>query len=218
MWGNKNTINKTSAGRPSRDDRQRAGQAKTAPARVAREPAKKLRKLDKAPKAARAVKATRKEKAARGRQAVPPPKAVRDRLLLADGLGRGDGLPAPGGLLFPGGLHGTRGLRRLVQLSQLLRGLPRHPRRRGLCLPGALTVVPGGPAGRRLVDGVLVTPHVPSHRGHCMDVDHVGLAALLVEEASRNNDYVTDFHKPCTGARRRDRLNHPRRVIDQLYH
>src|SRR5450759_1504215 len=51
-----------------------------------------------------------------------------------------------------------------------------------------------------------------------MDVDHVGLAALLVEEAARNNDYVTDFHKPCTGARRRDRLNHPRRVIDQLYH
>src|SRR5674536_39091 len=161
MWGNKNTINKTSAGRPSRDDRQRAGQAKTAPARVAREPAKKLRKLDKAPKAARAVKATRKEKAARGRQAVPPPKAVREEKPVADGLGRGDGLPAPGGLLFPGGLHGTRGLRRLVQLSQLLRGLPRHPRRRGLCLPGALTVVPGGPAGRRLVDGVLVTPHVP---------------------------------------------------------
>ena len=78
MWGNKNTINKTSAGRPARDDRQRAGQAKTAPARVAREPAKKLRKLDKAPKAARAVKATRKEKAARGRQAVPAPKAVRE--------------------------------------------------------------------------------------------------------------------------------------------
>ena len=52
MWGNKNTINKTSAGRPARDDRQRAGQAKAAPARAAREPAKKLRKLDKAPKAA----------------------------------------------------------------------------------------------------------------------------------------------------------------------
>jgi cell division protein FtsB len=78
MWGNKNTINKTSAGRPARDDRQRAGQAKAAPARAAREPAKKLRKLDKAPKAAPAVKASRKEKAARGRQAVPPPRAVRE--------------------------------------------------------------------------------------------------------------------------------------------
>jgi len=76
MWGNRNTINKTSDGGPARVRRPRAEKAEAEPSRAAKARKKKLRKPDESLKAAGVAKASRKEKAPRARQEAPAPKAV----------------------------------------------------------------------------------------------------------------------------------------------